>query len=195
MSATSRSIRVAVEHGAPLLAAGLSSVLSRQIGIEVVDPPGGAGVVVADVVVADYGRGLWLAGQRPGRVAPRVMVLTVQDREQDVRSALEAGVDGYLAQDCGVHELVQALHQLARGARFLGAAAASRVAESVGRVSLTSREREVLGLVSHGKSNKAIALALDISVGTVKAHMKGVMGKLGAASRTEAARIAVERGF
>lgn len=183
------SIRVAVEHGDPLLAAGVSSVLSQQFGMEVVAPSGGA-----DVVVTDYRHGLWLAGQRP-RAAPRVMVLTTQDREQDVRNALEAGVDGYLQQGCAVQELVQGLQQLARGTRYLSALAASRIADSVTRSDLTGREREVLGLASKGKSNKAIALALDISLGTVKVHMKGVMGKLGAASRTEAARIAVERGF
>lgn len=183
------AIRVAVEHRDPLLAAGLASVLSEQIGIQLVAPATGA-----DIVVADYGRGLWLAGQRP-RPAPRVMVLTAQDREQDVRSALEAGVEGYLQQCCAVQELVQGLRQLARGSRCLSAVAAGRIADSLQHDSLTQREREVLGLASRGKSNKAIALALDISLGTVKVHMKGVMGKLGATTRTEAARIALERGL
>lgn len=182
-------IRVAVQHDDALLAAGVSSVLRQQFDIEVVEP-----ALVADVVVADYGRGLRLAGQRP-RPASRVMVLTLQDREQDVRSALEAGVDGYLQQGCGVQELLHGLRQLACGRRVLSDVAASRIADSFTRVSLTQRERQVLDLVSHGKSNKAIALALDISLGTVKVHMKGVMGKLGASTRTEAARIGMERGF
>jgi len=189
-------IRVAVEHEDPLVAVGLNTVLRQQCGIEVVPAEGSP-----DVVVADLRRGVWLAGKRSpqpprtGLEPLRVMVVAARDREHDVRSALEAGVDGFLEIGCGVQEFVGGVRQLARGARFLSAAAASRIADSVSHAELTMRERQVLALAVQGQSNKAIARALAISVSTVKVHMRSIMGKLGAATRTEAARIAVERGL
>lgn len=196
-------IQVAVEYADPLVAIGLSTVLSQQLDIDLIGAPARNGLPAArpQIVVADYARGLHLAGQArgqaPGRGADplRVLVVAAQDREQAVRQALEAGVDGYLELGCEVQEFISGVRQLARGARYLSATAARRVADSMARSALTAREREVLGLVVLGKSNKAIALELEVSLGTVKAHMKALMGKLGACTRTEAANIAVERGL
>ncbi|MBI3345626.1 MAG: response regulator transcription factor [Burkholderiales bacterium] len=185
-------IKVAVDHVDPLVAIGLSTVLGQEPDIDLVTAR------PAEIVIADYAQGLTLAGQtriqsREARV--RVLVVAGQSREQDVRIALDAGVQGYLELGCRVQELLNGVRQVARGSRYLSAAAASRIAESLGHSHLTQREHEVLQLVARGQSNKAIALALQISIGTVKAHMKGVMGKLGAATRTQAASIAGERGF
>jgi two-component system NarL family response regulator len=69
------------------------------------------------------------------------------------------------------------------------------MADSLARASLTSREIEVLQLVMIGESNKAIARRLHIELGTVKSHMTGIMTKLGATSRTQAAGIAASRGL
>ncbi|QPF74041.1 response regulator transcription factor [Roseateles sp. DAIF2] len=187
-------IRVAIEHAEPLVALGLSAALSQQSDFDLVDSRGGS-----QIVVADYVRGLQLAVEarhRPRGVwQARVLIVTSQEREHEVRRALEAGVDGYLAQGCEVPEFLCGLRQLARGSRYLSATAARRIADSMARSALTQREQQVLALVVRGKGNKAIALALEVSLGTIKAHMKGLMGKLGAATRTEAANIAVERGL
>jgi DNA-binding NarL/FixJ family response regulator len=183
-------IQVSIDHADPLVAVGLSTVLGQQPDVELVPVRGAA------VVVADYAQGLTLAaaGGAPGQPA-RVLVVASQHREHDVRRALDAGVRGYLEQGCDLQELLKGVREVARGSRFLSAAAAGRVAEGLGRSGLTQREHEVLALVARGHSNKAIALALQISIGTAKAHMKGVMGKLGAASRTQAVSIAGERGL
>jgi DNA-binding NarL/FixJ family response regulator len=203
-------IQVRVAHSDPVVAAGLASLLSREGDIDVLDDrielPGVARAGRrTDVVIADYARAMALAALRASdddratgsgeTSAPRVMVLTAHDREQDVRSALEAGVDGYVELGCASQELVAGVRHLARGSRYLSALAARRVADSMTRCRLTGRERQVLRLVADGKSNKAIALALDISAGTVKTHMKGILGKLAAATRTQAATIARERGL
>jgi DNA-binding NarL/FixJ family response regulator len=189
-------IQVSVEHADPLVAIGLSTVLAQQPDIDLVSARPAA------IVIADYAQGLTLAGMTRIRsrspcadARMRVLVLASQPREQDVRSALDAGVDGFLELGCRVQELLNGVRQVARGSRYLSAAAASRMAESLGHSDLTQREGEVLQLVARGQSNKAIALSLRISVGTVKAHMKGVMGKLGASTRTQAASIAGERGL
>ncbi|WP_416758632.1 LuxR C-terminal-related transcriptional regulator [Roseateles sp. So40a] len=199
-------IQVRVAHSDPVVAAGLATLLEREGDIDVLDDSIALPAVVrdamrapnrTDVVIADYTRAMALAAMRPPSDAlqPRLMVLTAHDREQDVRSALEAGVDGYVELGCASQELVAGVRQLARGSRFLSALAARRVADSMSRSRLTGRERQVLGLVADGKSNKAIAIALDISAGTVKTHMKGILGKLAAGSRTQAATIARERGL
>jgi len=193
-------IQVSVAYADPLVAIGLSTVLSQQVDIDVVAPESRVPVQGPHIVVADYERGLNLvAGRSAGRdrhaSAPKVLVVTANDREHEVRSALEAGVEGYLELGCNVQELVSGVRQLARGSRYLSAMAAQRIAASMARSTLTDREQQVLGLVARGKSNKGVALALDISAGTVKAHMKAILSKLDAETRTEAASIAMERGL
>jgi len=192
---------VAVSHSDPLVAIGLIAVLGQQVDIELVDlkleprwldSP-------ALVVVADYATGLQLVRQSRARSAatraPKVLVVTACEREHEVRSALEAGVQGYLQVGCDVPELVGGVRLLARGSRCLSGIAAQRIAEGLMHTVLTLREREVLCLVARGESNKVVARELGISVGTVKAHVKAILAKLGASTRTQATRIAVGRGL
>jgi DNA-binding CsgD family transcriptional regulator len=67
--------------------------------------------------------------------------------------------------------------------------------ESVSQATLTTREREVLCPLVRGLANKAIARELGISVGTVKVHVRAILDKLQASSRTQAASVAVQRGL
>lgn len=199
MNWPTQRIQVSVAYADPLVAIGLSTVLSQQVDIDVVEADGRA-APGPHIVVADYERALNLVARRShGRerqaAAPKVLVVTANDREHEVRSALEAGVEGYLELGCEVQDLVSGVRQLARGSRYLSAMAAQRIAASMARSTLTDREQQVLGLVARGKSNKGVALALDISAGTVKAHMKAILSKLDAETRTEAASIAMERGL
>lgn len=216
MNPASPRIQIDVAYTDPLVAIGLATVLGEQpdmqvrrrwqadLGRDPVDPDAPA----ADILVADYRQGLQAAEQQrrtprqalPGTAAApqrrgRVLVISSSEREYDVRRALDAGVDGYLELGCDLHELVQGVRQLARGSRYLSSAAASRMADSLHRTALTPRELQVLQLLAQGQSNKAIALALTVTLGTVKAHLKTVMNKLDAASRTEAASIALARGL
>lgn len=197
-------ILVSVVHADPLVAVGVRTVLQQQDDMDVGSSPSGQPLVgVPLVVVADYEQGLRFAEQRRRQRelrerttgTGRVLVLTANDREHDVRSALEAGVDGYLELGCPLHELIAGVRQLARGSRYLSAMAGQHIAASMARSTLTGREHQVLSLVARGKSNKSVALALEISAGTVKAHMKAILSKLDAETRTEAASIALQRGL
>jgi DNA-binding NarL/FixJ family response regulator len=116
-------------------------------------------------------------------------------REQEVRRALEAGVQGYVLLGCSTIEMVEAVRVVGRGSKYLCLQVAQRMADSLTRENLTERELDVLALLSAGCSNKVIARDLDIAVGTVKAHVKGIMGKLAASSRTQAVTVAAERGL
>lgn len=180
----------------PVVSAGLSAVLREQCASGPLAAPG----LFADVVVADYEHGLaLLQGQGPGplplHAAPRVLIVTRRDSEGDIRRALECGARGYLVLGCRLDELLEAVGAVHRGLRYIGAAAAQRLAEGVGCTSLTCREAEVMSLVVQGLGNKAIARQLAIATGTVKSHLKAVFEKLDAKSRTEAAAIAGRRGL
>lgn len=195
---TASSIQVHVAHPDPLLALGLGAVLGQQPGIEVL-PPASAGAA-ADVVLTDYAGGVALAGAarpgpRSGNAAARILVLATQDREQEVRIALERGVHGYLLAGSRAEEVVEGIRALAQGQRYLSLAAAQRMADSMTREHLTGRESDVLGLLVQGCCNKTIARQLEIAVGTVKAHVKGIMSKLQASSRTQVVSIAAARGL
>jgi DNA-binding NarL/FixJ family response regulator len=94
-----------------------------------------------------------------------------------------------------VRDLVAGIRALARGENYLCDAVAHQLSRIAPRDMLTSREDEVLRLLARGRSNKSIARELDIAVGTVKVHVKSILSKLDASSRTEAASIATERGL
>jgi DNA-binding NarL/FixJ family response regulator len=189
-------ISVMVDHPDPLLCMGLVAAVGQQGGIRV-QPQTGEGAMDVDVVIASYEQGVRLAtlNRNARRQRPRVMVVAQHGREQEVRQALEAGVHGYLMNGCRVEDLVDGIQALAHGQRYMCALAAQRVADSMAREALTSRETEVLALLVNGHCNKTIARQLDIAVGTVKAHMKGIMSKLDVSSRTQAVSVAVSRGL
>jgi DNA-binding NarL/FixJ family response regulator len=188
---------VVVAHPDPLLTMGLAAALREQAGIRAHLPGAENGGDRLDVTITDYEQGLRLAAENrlARRVRPRILVLAQQDREHEVRQALETGVHGYLLHGCRVEELVDGIRALALGQRYMSVAVAQRVADSMSRETLTVREAEVLGLLADGHCNKAIARELDIAVGTVKAHVKGIMNKLDVSSRTQAVSVAVARGM
>jgi DNA-binding NarL/FixJ family response regulator len=196
---TDRLINVLVTHDHPLVAAGLATTLRAQSGMRVAVEGIDAIDGNIDVVAADYRRGLSWATQghrnAAGRQPGAVVVITDQLRERDVRSALDAGVQGYLLLGCRTDEIVDAIRAAARGARYLCGDVANRIADSLAHESLTNRESDVLNLVASGLCNKTIASRLDIAVGTVKTHVKAILAKLEAKTRTEAAAIALRRGL
>jgi DNA-binding NarL/FixJ family response regulator len=148
----------------------------------------------ADVVVADYDSGLRLI-MSPGVQSSRVMVLTHSDSEAKISHALEQGARGYLLLGCSLQELIDGLRAVHVGGMALAPRVASRIAEWMRQQALTRREADILRQMMLGLSNKAIAGKLAISVGTVKVHVKAILSKLDATSRTEAVAIAQRRGI
>jgi DNA-binding NarL/FixJ family response regulator len=185
-------IRVLIAHGDPLIAAGLAATLGRLRDFEAVT--GGVRQPAADVVIADYDAGLQLiaAGAASAR---RVVILTHSDSEAKICHALEQGARGYLLFGCSLQELVDGLHSVHMGGIALGPLAASRVADRMKQQALTRREADILRYMMLGLSNKAIATKLTLAVGTVKTHVKAVLEKLDASSRTQAVSIAQRRGI
>jgi DNA-binding NarL/FixJ family response regulator len=198
-----RSSTILVMHPDALVCAGVVAALRQHSHFDVVVESPGNNLMSAsdiDVVVTDFSLAVELAcakAMRAGRPLnkARILVLTASDREADIRRAISAGVHGYLLLGCPLSELVDGVATLVSGARYLSQAVAQRMAESLTHPELTSRELGVLQLVAMGDTNKAIARRLQIELGTVKSHMSTIMAKLGAASRTQAAGIAVARGL
>jgi DNA-binding NarL/FixJ family response regulator len=197
-------LAVLIAHAEPLLTASLVAVLREHDEIDVFVQDELRALHTGrpvDVVVTDYQGGLRHAAEARCCALPRhlaaarVMVLTMSNREHEIRVALEHGVHGYLVLGCQIDEISAGVRQVGRGSRYLCRSAAQSMAEGLARDALTVREGQVLRLLARGKCNKAIGRDLEIAIGTVKAHVKAIMGKLDARSRTQAACIASRRGL
>jgi DNA-binding NarL/FixJ family response regulator len=125
----------------------------------------------------------------------RIVLLTTFDGDAEIQRALAAGARGYLLKSAPPTDLVEAIRQVHAGKKRVPPEVAARLAEHLGDEALTPREIEVLRHVAGGNGNRDIAERLFISEETVKVHVKHIMGKLGAADRTEAVAIAIRRGI
>ncbi|WP_085316701.1 response regulator transcription factor [Derxia lacustris] len=188
--------RVLIAHASPLLAAGLQAALAPEF--ELIDtPPAGLCASAADVVIVDeHGAADWSAARCAGAAqAPRCLVVSRDLRGASVRRALERGAHGYVGMDSALADIAHAVHSLCQGRRYLCATASLHIADSFADDALTPRELEVLELICAGLCNKSIGLRLGIALGTVKAHVRTVLAKLGVASRTQAIATAQRRGL
>jgi len=184
-------IKVLIAHADPLMAAGLESTLGRMRDFEIAL---GGRVPVADVVIADFDTGLRLIAAASA-LSRRVMILTHSDSEAKICHALEQGARGYLLFGCTLQDLAAGLRSIYMGGIALGPVVASRIADRMKQQALTRREGDILRHMMLGMSNKAIASKLTLAVGTVKTHVKSVLEKLDATSRTQAVSIAQRRGI
>lgn len=125
----------------------------------------------------------------------RVIILSTYISDEEIYTALQAGAMAYLVKSVQREELTDAIRKAAAGRRHIPPEVAARLADRMSRTELSSREREVLRLLVSGKRNREIALALDITEGTVKLHVSSILGKLDVADRTEAVTVALQRGI
>jgi DNA-binding NarL/FixJ family response regulator len=122
-------------------------------------------------------------------------VMTMYDHEEDIFSSIRAGAKGYILKSAPRAEIIAALRKVGAGERYLPDYVAATIASRLSAPSLTGRETEVLQLLRVGISNKEIARQIHVSEGTVKAHVREILSKLGAISRTEAVNLALQRGL
>ena len=137
----------------------------------------------------------------------RVLMLTTFGLDEYVFEALRAGASGFMLKDAPPEELVDAIRTVAGGAALLAPAVTQAVIEEFARRSpgasdatprleeLTDREREVLLLLTRGRSNAEIAADLVVSEATVKTHVAHVLMKLGVRDRVQAVILAYETGL
>ena len=125
----------------------------------------------------------------------KCVVLTTYEGDEDIHQALVAGALGYIIKGMSHETLVDALRRAHAGTRFLPAPVARSLADRTPNSDLSPREREVLSLMVHGKSNKEIATALGITEATVKCHVSVILMRLEANDRTQAVLAALQRGL
>jgi two-component system response regulator NreC len=163
------------------------------------------------VVVIDIGlpglNGIEATGQiMKGTEGVSVLILSMHSDDVYVRQALKAGAKGYLLKDSEDLDLIKAVKSLARGGSYFSPAVSkvlldgylsdSRSGAGEDTLSrLTGREREVLQLISEGKTNKETARILVLSINTVESHRKHVMEKLDLHNTAEIVRFAVRKGI
>ncbi|MEV4190620.1 response regulator transcription factor [Streptomyces toxytricini] len=211
-------LRVALVEGSPLLRAGIRSALDGAGGIDVVAEAGEARHVVPtvrgaapDVVLMDL--------DLPGPASVELCRALVRDagvrgilgttgRGDDaglLRSALLAGVRGYVSKSAGAHEMVGAVHMVGSGFMVAGDVAVRLVTGLLAVPGprteqdlvplLTRREREILDLVARGYDNRRIARALTLAEKTVRNHVSAVFAKIGVNCRAQAVIYGREAGM
>jgi len=125
----------------------------------------------------------------------RLIALTTYGGDEDIRRALQAGVQAYLTKDVLHDELLKAIRAVHAGETYIPPSVAATLAAQLPGSVLTAREMEVLSLIVGGFPNKQIAYKLNIAEHTVKNHVKNILAKLGVADRTQAATAAIQRGI
>jgi len=131
-----------------------------------------------------------------------VLVLTMLDDDDSLRSAIAAGARGYLLKEATPHEIVGSIKSVVAGQAVFGSAVSGRVLTVLAASSphrgldgITDRESEVLDLLARGLTNAAIADRLGLSGKTVRNHVSNIFSKLGVADRAAAVARARDAGF
>ncbi len=216
MSVPAPRLRVVLADDHAVVREGIRMVLDAQPQIEVVGEADGGEEAVRlvrtlgpDVVVMDVGMP-HLSGieatRRIRRAHPgvQVVILTAHDNEEYLFETLRAGAVGYLLKKAAAIELVAAIEAAARGEPYLYPSVARLLVrdylERAGGGAdapelLSEREREVLGLVAEGRTNREIADALFLSIKTVQTHRAHVMEKLNLRDRAELVHYAMRKGL
>jgi two-component system, NarL family, response regulator len=202
-----RKISVILADDHPVVRDGLAAIVNQQTDMEVVAEAGDGeeairlyeqhrpdvmvldlrmprrdGVAVVQQVLQDYPKA-------------RLLIMTTYDGDEDIFQSLSHGAKGYLLKDAPRQEIISAIRAVSQDQPYTSSTIAAKAVQRMGKPSLTQRELDVLQLVAQGRSNKDIARRLNITEGTAKTHVKGILTKLDAISRTEAVAVAHKRGM
>jgi len=137
-----------------------------------------------------------------------IVILTVSEDDEKVFEAIRNGAQGYLLKSISSNVMLSSLRGAVHGEAAITRALGGRILEEFRRVSqrgvsvstekmvsLTMREQEVLKLVAEGETNKEIAKSLNVSIHTVKSHMRKILAKLHLKKRQEAVQYANQEGL
>jgi len=212
------SMRVMLADDHKIMREGIHALLENEPGIEVIGEADGGETAVRmalerrpDVVLMDITMPDLSGIEATRRILAdmpqvKVVALSMHSDRRFVREMLEAGASGYLLKDDAFDELKNALDAVSRNQTYLSPALAAPPQECCAERAepdaaarparmLSRREREVLQLISEGKSTRLIALALRLSEKTVAAHRSHIMHKLRVKSVAELTKIAIREGL
>jgi two-component system response regulator DesR len=199
------SIRVVIAEDQAMIRGALAALLGTESDIEVSgearDGREALDMVMRtlpDVLLTDIEMpqvtGLELAAEIQRRKLPvKVAILTTFARPGYLRRALDSGVSGYLLKDAPAATLANAIRRIRAGSRVVDPELAAEAWTEADP--LTDRERQVLRYAGEGATSAEIAERLSLSEGTVRNYLSEAISKLGANNRTEAARLARQKGW
>src|ERR1017187_2880411 len=200
-------VSVVIVDDHPVVRDGLCAMISAEADIQVVAEVGTGTealavitklrpmVVLMDLLLPDIGGAEVIRRVCAGSSDTAFIVLTTLSGDEGIYRALEAGARGYLFKDMARKELVNAIHAVADGKRYIPAEVGAIVAEALPRTALSAREVDVLQRIAGGLKNKEIAHDLGVSESTVNAHIKHILEKLHVSDRTQAVTTALRRGI
>jgi DNA-binding NarL/FixJ family response regulator len=201
-------IRVLIVDDHPMVRSGLRALLASEPSMIVVGEAGDGAEAInralelePDVILMDLHmseiNGIEAARQIL-RAQPRigVLALTMLEDDDTVFAAMRAGAHGYLLKGADEAEVLRAIHAVAHGEAIFSPAIAGRLIQFFANArpvppahlfpELTDREREILGMIAHGKSNAEIAEELTLSPKTVSNHVSNIFAKLQVVDRAQA---------
>ncbi|MGH8255306.1 MAG: response regulator [Steroidobacteraceae bacterium] len=206
-AAVKKKIRVILADDHPVVRDGLAAMINQQSDMEVVAEAGDGDEAVdlyqkhrPDLMVLDLRmpkRDGVAVVQRVMELNPEacLLIMTTYDGDEDIFRCLSQGAKGYLLKDAPRQEILSAIRAVSENRPYASSSVAAKALQRMAKPSLTRRELDVLQLVAQGRSNKDIARRLTITEGTAKTHVKAILTKLDAISRTEALAIAHKRGL
>jgi two-component system, NarL family, response regulator len=207
VAVAARKIRVVLADDHPVVRNGLAAMVDQQADMEVVAEAGDGDEAVAlyqqfrpDVMVLDLRMpkrdGVAVVQQvMAANPKARLLIMTTYDGDEDIFRCLSQGAKGYLLKDAPRQEILSAIRAVSEDRPYTSSSVAAKALQRMAKPSLTQRELDVLQLVALGRSNKDIARRLNITEGTAKTHVKSILTKLDAISRTEAVAVAHKRGM
>ena len=207
MDIEARPIRIFIVDDHPVVRTGLTSMLTTHEGFQVVAAASSGeeallfiqqhqpSIVLLDLRMPGMsGFDVLQAAQRMSS-APRMIVLTSFETEEEVYRAVQAGAHGYLLKSTVPQEMLAAIRAVASGARHIPPRIAARLAQRLSRPALTHRELEILEMLAKGLTNKQIGAVFQISGNTARNHVNNILQKLDVADRTEAVATAIQQGL
>ncbi len=213
------SVRVLIVDDHTLFRSGVKALIARQEDFEVVgeasdglDGIKRAKELSPDVILLDLHMP-GLSGREAVKILAeecpesKVVMLTVSEDAEDLIETLRNGASGYLLKNIDTQTLIDSIRRAADGDSVISPQMTSKLVRNIKsgpgapapapaeRDKLSPREREILGFLARGASNKEIARALDVAESTVKIHVQHILRKLNLTSRVQAAVYAVENGL
>jgi DNA-binding NarL/FixJ family response regulator len=200
-------IKILIVDDHPIMRMGIAALISSSKEMECVGQAGSGEEAIKqhaacqpDITLMDLrlpGIGGAETIRRIRQKAPqaRFIVLTTYEGDEDIHQAMEAGASGYLLKGLPQEMLVNAVRRVHAGGRYLPPPMSQVLASRTPDSNLSTRERQVLGLVAKGNSNKEIATTLGITEATVKCHVSVILSRLNATDRTQAVVTALQRGL
>ncbi|MBZ4667665.1 MAG: degU [Defluviitaleaceae bacterium] len=211
-----RNIRIIIADDHSMVREGLKQLIELEDDIEVIDQAGNGEEVIRkalekkpDVILMDINmpvlNGIEAVKRlREENCPSKIIMLTIHNEIEYLLETVEAGIDGYILKDSDLEALITAIHTVYEGESYIQPNMAAQLVRKMNQTPtpsnpkselknrLTSREIEVLQLITEGLLNKEIAQKLCISEKTVKNHVSNIFRKIDVCDRTQAAVYAIK---